>query len=206
MAGTIGTVLAVENADIYTYVQLDLGGEQVWYAVPTVELKVGEKVTAPDGMPMKNFHSKTLDRTFEVVYFADALSSPSVAPQTAGALPAGHPPIQPAAAPSYDFSNLRKPDGAKTVAEIYSTSAELAGSRVTVCGIAVKVSNEIMGKNWVHVQDGTGVAGSNDLTITTTNTVEVGATVTASGTVATDLDFGYGYKYAVLLQDAEVKN
>jgi hypothetical protein len=84
-------------------------------------------------------------------------------------------------------------------------AAALAGQTVAVRGIAVKVSNAIMGKNWVHLQDGSGDAGSNDLTVTATNKVEVGAIITASGTLATNLDFGYGYTYAVLLEDAAIE-
>ena len=200
VAERMGTVVATENAGIYTYVQLDLDGNKVWYAVPAVELQLGVKVVAPDGMAMKNFHSKTLDRTFELVYFADAIT-PAGGSQTPPALPADHPPISSA---GFDFSGIKKPQNGATVAEIYRDSAALTGNPVIVRGIAVKVSNGIMGKNWIHLRDGTGEAGSDDLTITTTNTVKVGASITASGTLSTDLDFGYGYKYAVLLEEATV--
>ena len=70
----------------------------------------------------------------------------------------------------------------------------------------MKVTNHIMGKNWIHLRDGTGDAASNDLTLTTTNTVKLGATITATGVLATNLDFGHGYQYAILLQDAATKD
>ncbi|MGW8313899.1 MAG: nucleotide-binding protein, partial [Desulfuromonadales bacterium] len=73
-----------------------------------------------------------------------------------------------------------------------------------VRGKVVKFSPQIMGKNWIHIQDGTGEAGSNDLTVTTNTTANVGDTVVISGTLTADKDFGYGYQYSVLVEDAEV--
>jgi hypothetical protein len=61
-----------------------------------------------------------------------------------------------------------------------------------------------MGKNWLHLQDGSGSEGTNDLTVTTTATAEVGDLVLVNGKVSVDRDFGYGYTYEVLLEDAEI--
>lgn len=61
-----------------------------------------------------------------------------------------------------------------------------------------------MGKNWLHLQDGSGVEGTNDLTVTTTTTVKVGDVVLVNGVVSVDRDFGYGYSYDVIIEDAEV--
>jgi hypothetical protein len=68
----------------------------------------------------------------------------------------------------------------------------------------VKFSQQIMGKNWIHLQDGTGAAGTNDLTVTTDGTANTGDTVVVTGVVTTDKDFGYGYKYDVILENATV--
>ena len=206
-AESTGTVVSTIDADSYTYVEIDIDGHSVWFAAPALELKPGEKVIAPAGMAMKDFHSKTLDRTFDVVYFVDAIPLADAVEETA-ALPAGHPPIQAGAAPfssGFDFSTIDKPEGGKTVAEIYRESDALAGAPVVVRGKVVKVANGIMGKNWFHLQDGTGEVGTDDLTVTTLDSVNVGDTVTAAGVLATNLDFGSGYKYPVLLQDAAVK-
>ena len=59
-----------------------------------------------------------------------------------------------------------------------------------------------MGKNWVHVQDGTGGSGTNDLTVTTNATAAVGDTVLVRGKLGADKDFGFGYKYDILIEDA----
>lgn len=203
-----GTVLSTVDAGGYTYAEIDVDGKPMWYAAPALKLKAGDQVVAPDGMPMNDFHSETLDRTFEVVYFVDSIPLAGTT-ENATALPAGHPPIQatacPAAPASVAFSDIEKPDGGLSVAEVYLESITLAGQPVMVRGKAVKVTNEIMGKNWIHLQDGTGQADSNDLTVTTTNVVSVGTISTARGILATDLDFGHGYTFSVLLQDATVE-
>jgi len=61
-----------------------------------------------------------------------------------------------------------------------------------------------MGKNFVHIQDGTGSAGTNDLTITTQDVVRVGDQVVATGVVTVARDFGAGYSYPLILEEASV--
>lgn len=203
-AAPTGTVVATEDGGSYTYVQIDTGAEKLWYAVPAIELTLGESVIVPAGMAMKDFYSQTLDRTFSLVYFAGGINRPAMQGK-AGGLPSGHPPINattPQESTDFDFSKIERPAGGKTVAEIHQESAVLSGKRIKVQGIAVKVSNHIMGRNWVHLRDGSGEPGTDDLTVTTTNLVEVGNTITASGLLATDRDFGSGYTYSVLLEEA----
>ena len=70
----------------------------------------------------------------------------------------------------------------------------------------VKFNQQIMGKNWLHIRDGSGEADAktNDLTVTTGVTAKVGDTVLVTGKLVLDKDFGYGYKYAVIIEDAKV--
>ena len=75
---------------------------------------------------------------------------------------------------------------------------------VILRGKVVKFNPEIMGKNWLHVQDGTGEKGMNDLTITSAARAKVGDTVLVKGKLVLDRDFGFGYKYALIIEDAEV--
>ena len=112
-----------------------------------------------------------------------------------------------AAAPpvKIDFTGIKKPKGGKTVAELYAEKSSLSGKEVTVRGKVVKFSANIMGKNWIHLQDGTGAEGSNDLTITTGSSAKVGDTVVASGVFAVNKDLGYGYKYDIIVEDAKIK-
>jgi hypothetical protein len=95
---------------------------------------------------------------------------------------------------------------ARTVAEVFAQRAKLDGKSVTVRGKVVKYNAGIMGKNWVHLRDGTGTAGKdNDVTVTTQDEARRGEVVTVQGTVAIDQDIGMGGQpYPVIIEDAKV--
>lgn len=205
--GKTGKVLETMDAAGYTYVQVDTGTEKFWAAAPQFAVKVGDDVVVPEGMPMPDYHSKTLDRTFDMVYFV-----PSVlvggAQSLSGDVPAGHPPMNggktTVATTDVDLSGITAAEGGQTVGDVFAKKAELAGKPVKIRGKVVKFTPEIMGKNWIHLQDGTGDAGMNDLTVTTSAMAQKGDTVMVSGTLVIDKDFGYGYAYDVIVEDAEV--
>lgn len=211
-----GTVVATMNAATYTYVQLDTGSAKVWAAAPQFAVKAGDKVVVAEAMPMKNYQSKTLNRTFDVVYFSGHVtvngmpSTPTepgapVASAAAGELPKGHPAIPAAAGPvAPDLTNIKRAAGGQTVAEIIAGKAKFAGQPIAVRGRVVKFNGGILGKNWLHVRDGSGAEGTNDLTVTTAATAKVGDLVLVTGVLATNRDFGSGYSYALIVEDAKV--
>ena len=97
------------------------------------------------------------------------------------------------------------PEG-RTIAELHAQRASLAGKPVAVRGKVVKFNGGIMGKNWLHLRDGSGTAEGkdNDLTVTTQDAVSKGDVVLVKGTVAVDRDFGSGYTYSLLVEEAKV--
>lgn len=224
-----GVVTETMNAANYTYVQVDNGQEKIWAAAPEFKVKKGDKVNIPEGMPMQNYESATLKRKFDVVYFVAEIGVGDKMPGGGAAMgmggaPAGMPAGMPAmpegqvlpegAHPKHDaataakeanvsFGSIKKAD--KTVAEIFAGQAALSGKEVSVRGKVIKYNPMIMGKNWIHLQDGTGAAGANDLTITTAADSKVGDTVLVTGMLTLNKDFGMGYKYGVIIEDAKVK-
>jgi hypothetical protein len=164
---------------------------------------VGDTVTVAGNIPMVDFYSSTLKKTFDKILFSSSITVGD-GEQASPTLPPGHPELVPAsAAVPTDFSDLSKAEGGYTVAELYAKKDELAGQDVVVRGKVVKTNLEVMGHNWVHLQDGTGEDGSNDLTLTTDAAAPaVGDTVTARGVLGTDKDFGYSYQYDVLVENA----
>jgi hypothetical protein len=230
-SGFSGKVAETMNAASYTYVLVETASGKKWAAAPQFSVKVGDTVAIGDPMEMRNYHSKTLNRDFDVVFFTGSVTVNGKAPvgvastpptgSSTAQLPQGHPPIggnaanpkMPAGHPdvsgasartSIDFAGIKKAQGGKTVAEIYAGKAKLAGQQTSVRGKVVKYNEMIMGKNWVHIQDGTGAVGSNDLLVTTADKVKVGDTVLVKGKVATDKDFGANYKYAILIEEAKI--
>ena len=207
VSGKSGKVLETMDSAGYTYIQVDTGSEKFWAAAPQLAVKVGDDVVVPEGMPMPDYHSKTLDRTFDMVYFVPSIVVAG-AENLAGDMPADPPPMNRGKivveTTDVDFSGITPAESGQTVADLFAGKADLAGKPVKVRGKVVKFSPEIMGKNWIHLQDGTGAAGTNDLTVTTSAMVKKGDTVIISGVLVIDKDFGYGYAYDVIIEDAEV--
>jgi hypothetical protein len=97
-------------------------------------------------------------------------------------------------------------EGAKlqTVAGLYKDKAALSGKEVSLQGKIVKVNEGIMKRNFLHLQDGTGDANSNDLIVTSQQSAKVGDQVLITGKVTLDKDFGSGYNYPLLLEATSV--
>jgi hypothetical protein len=167
-------------------------------------MKVGAEITIGNAMWMENFESKTLNRKFEHILFG-AIVAPGGA--AAAALPPGHAPVAPAAAGEVKADvKVEKAPGGKTIAEIYAAKASLKGAEVVIRGTVVKFNPEIMGRNWIHLRDGSGSAekGDNDITVTTAEVVVKGSVVTVRGKVGLDRDFTAGYAYPIIIEEAKV--
>ncbi len=205
-----GTVLETMNAAGYTYVFMDTGEDQRWVAALETPVQVNDVVQTDEGMAMTGFTSKTLDRTFNVVYFVASLQNLSrdsrTTAEVAGEVPPGHPAIGGAAEST--VANIEAYEQGKDIAYVYANKDELAGDSITLRGQVVKFNANILGWNFVHIQDGSGSAakGDNDLIATTTAEIAVGETVVLQGTIVLDKDFGAGYSYPVLLDDASLKS
>ncbi len=94
---------------------------------------------------------------------------------------------------------------AVTIKALYAGAARLNGKRVTVAGRVVKVNMNIMGKNWIHLKDGTGSKGTDEVVLTTNQSAKPGQRISASCTVAANKDFGAGYFYKVILENCVLK-
>ena len=171
----------------YTYIKVQEAKENYWIAMTQRKVKVGEQIKYNEQGWMQNFHSKTLNRTFEKILFA---SDASVAP--------------------VKQKKVQKPDvmdskylqaGTITIAELFAHREKYAGKSVRIRGVVAKTSMQIMKRNWVHLQDGSSFKGADDLVFTTSSaTPKVGDVVIAEGQVTLDKDFGYGYFYRVIVE------
>jgi hypothetical protein len=209
---TDGTVVETMNSGGYTYVRVDTAEGEHWAAAPEVAVEVGDNVSMPRGAPMTNYHSSTLDRSFELIYFVPYLAVEGAVPGE-GSGGAGDDDwakkhmqrIEKREPAEIDVSSIEKVEGGKTVAEIFDEKSELSGQAVTIRGKVVKSTPNIMGKTWIHVKDGTtSASGADDLVVTTTDAAEVGSTILATGTVKLDVDLGFGYQFDVLIEEARI--
>lgn len=205
----VGKVLEVKIVDNYTYLRLMTNEGEIWVAIVNAKAKKGETITIEKAMLMENFESKALKRSFKKILFGTlggAGNAAASAPATGSSLSMytskkklekiNEAPVLKASAAN-----------AMTVEEVLTRVAELKGKPVVVRGKVVKYNAEIMGVNWIHLQDGSGseADGSNDILVTSNGTAKVGDVVTVEGIVATDKDFGAGYSYKVLIEKATVQ-
>ena len=195
-------VMEVLQTTSYTYLKVLDGNKMQWLAVPRMEAKHGETYYYKGGNEMKNFRSSQLNRVFDSVLFL-------------GGIVSANPGKSMNADSTFSFSDsipesdrivleVKITEDQTTIAQLFSNSKKYTDHTVTVKGKVTRFSQSIMGKNWVHLQDGTEYNGDFDLVITTHDTVIVGNIYKFEGVIATDKDFGYGYFYSVLLEDAKI--
>ena len=218
----------VEKIDVsqYSYLRLATASGEKWTAVPRTDKKVGEEVGVGNVLAMQDYQSPELKRKFDVVYFGTlagpggdvAPMPPAMGGTSGGQMAAGGDSANPsqmaaqhqaalAGRPDVKVQKVAKATGAdaRTVEEIWSQRERLKGKTVTVRGQVVTFT-PAMGKNFVHIRDGSGDSEkkNNDVAVTTADTVAVGDVVTAKGVVATDKNLGFGYAYPVIVEDAKM--
>ncbi|HQR10978.1 MAG TPA: nucleotide-binding protein [Casimicrobiaceae bacterium] len=200
-----GSVLEVKDVDAYTYLRLKTADGETWAAVGKAPVKVGADVTIENPMVMNNFESKTLKKTFDKIVFGNLAGAGAAAPsKDLGQIHGGL--TKAADVKNVKVAKASGPD-ARTVGEIVAKRTELKDKPVAVRGTVVKFTGGVMGKNWVHLRDGTGSDkdGTNDLVVTTQDETKVGDVVLVKGVVRTDINLGSGYSYAVLVEDAKLQ-
>ena len=195
-----GTLAEKMDSGGYTYLRITTASGEVWAAVPQTQVTVGADVDVAVQMTMEAFASKTLNRTFDKIIFGTLAGG---APAMPAAVSTGGSPTAPAA-PVAPVAKAAGPSG-KTVAEIFEGKAKLKDTKVSVHARVVKVTEGVLGKNWLHLKDGSGAQGSDDITVTTTSRAAVGDIVTIHGVVHLDRDFGAGYAYPVLIEEATLE-
>ncbi len=202
-----GVVVEVKDVDSYTYLRLKTKNGETWAAVGKAPVRSGAEVTIENVTVMTNFESKALKRTFPSIVFGTLGGAGGSAVGPAADVAAAHAGIAKAA----ETGDVRVPKAsganARTVAEIMTKGAELKDKPVLVRGKVVKYNPGIMGKNWIHLRDGTGAAAdqTNDLLVTTTQQAKTGDVLTVKGVLRTDKDFGSGYSYKVLIEEATLQ-
>ena len=192
------TVNEVLQTSKYTYLNVKENGEDYWIAVPGRE--VDEKATYEyvGGLKKNNFKSEEFDRVFPTIYLVSGITEVRPSDDAITRAFAGIESDKP-------VSKIAPSEGSIALSDLFSDPSKYAGKKIKVKGQCVKVNNQIMGRNWIHIQDGTEMDGENyDLTATTQDNVAIGSTITVEGVITLDKDFGAGYRYDVIMEEATV--
>lgn len=195
-----GTVTYAKTAGSYTYIKLKESGKESWLAALPMIVAVGDQVEYVGGDTMKDFKSKAMNQTFDSIRFVarihvvnkdmpmDAVHRGSKAGNTLAVAP-----VQ---------GEIAKPKGGRTVAELFNDKDKLNGKKVLARAKVMKVSQNILGKNWVTLADGTGQSPSDKMVATTMETPAVGSVVNVSGLLKTNVNLGAGYQYKAIIEEA----
>ncbi|MCP4078458.1 MAG: hypothetical protein GY744_20040 [Gammaproteobacteria bacterium] len=204
-----GKVVEVIHVKSYTYLRLE--NPPKWIATSPTAISENTSIEFVDGVEMGKFYSKVLNRTFESIIFVPKISlmgqhkkPPShsamknEAHGTGNSVISKSVPVMPPAP-----GEIVPLSGGKTITDIIKTSAKLKSTTVKLRAKVMKFSKNILGKNWVTLQDGTGTSPDNKLRVTSSEVVSPGDLVEVSGTLMTDIDLGSGYTYKVILEKAK---
>lgn len=198
VSGNMHAAKALESlpTEKYVYVRVEEDGEEYWIATMNQPIEIGKTYYFKEGLLKVNFESKEYNRIFEKLYLVSSIVAENHGNQSGGMVnPTSKEPTQPI--------NVEKPikvEGSISIAELVSNKSKYAGKEVQISGICTKVNPNIMGRNWIHIEDGT--MDEFDMVITTDIMVPEGSVVTMKGMVATNLDFGAGYRYDLLIENA----
>ncbi len=192
------------EADKYTYLNVSENGEKYWIAVSKMPVEIGETYYYRGGLMKKNFFSKEHNRMFETVYLvSDIRKQPAASAAGGTAVDQALNRIQGNAVVDAGPINVKPAQGAVKLVDLFANMEKYNGKVIKVTGKCVKINPNIMGRNWIHMQDGTGE--NLDLTITTSENIPLGHVVTVEGTIALNKDFGAGYYYDIIMEGAVLK-
>ncbi len=189
-----GVVVDVLNGGGYTYLEIeDSFKKHYWAALEGVAINKGTEVRFSEEMRVKNFESKSLNRTFEDIIFASNLQYRTDKPEKGNL----------ALITEVVKESPYQQKDTLSVKEAIQNRASLNNKPIAIRGKVVKVSPNIMERNFIHIQDGTGEGNEvGRIVFTSKELPKVGDIVTARGIVSVDKNFGSGYMYAIIVESA----
>jgi len=204
-----GTVTHTKKAGKYTYLTLDQKGKEVWVATTSTHVLVGDVIDYSEALLIENFEAKSFNRTFDKIYFTEGVKivdGPSLSKDVSLPDDNVHKAIQKenitVTAPAK--GEIPKAENGITIEEIYSKLDVLEGKKVVVRARVMKVNKNILGTNWITIQDGTGSAPEDMLIALSSDIAGIADTITISGTIKTGINLGAGYKFKVVIDEASV--
>ncbi|MDX5583743.1 MAG: GW dipeptide domain-containing protein [Aureibaculum sp.] len=209
LSNELHTVIVKEvlKATRYEYLKVEEGKELFWIAVRKQDVKIGETYYYKRALLKTNFESKEHNKLFEKIYLVTNLVQADNHGNDNG--------VTTKIASSEKKINDSEPDqkvtknktkieqkGSITIAELVENYKKYEGKTVQISGKCVKVNANIMGRNWIHLKDGS--KDDYDLVITSDTFVAEGTMITVKATVSLNKDFGAGYQYNLILENGVI--
>lgn len=171
-----GKIIEVINASGYSYIKVKTKNDgSRWAAVLEGDFKKNEQVKVIYEFKIKQFKSKTLDKSFENIAFGLV---------------------------EENREKISQEVKRTTIDELVKKSSSFNNQIIQTEGIVTKVSRGIMHSNWVHIQD---EKGNKLVFRTNEDNIQLGDQVVATGKAATNLDYGHGYKYDIIILNTTIE-
>ncbi len=177
--GHKGKVLNTMDVEGYTYAEIENEGKKKWIASTHFDAKMGDTIEASEGILMTDFYSKTLKKTFKEIYFVTYV-------KVINEKKAADKPID------VNLSDFKK------------NKDKFNGKSVRFKALVTKVSNNIMGRNWLHVTGEGEKDSAIDIVVSTTDKVNVADRVIIEGVFSIDKNIGGGYQFPYFIEDGKV--
>jgi len=196
-------VLEILPTTKYVYLKVEENDLQFWIATIKQEINVGGTYFYKGGLLKTNFESKEHNKIFDKIYLVTSLVQASHGNDSKdGKLITKEPKQKDEQVSMSNTSDNNQKSGSIKIAELVENFKKYEGKTVQISGRCVKINPNIMGRNWIHIKDGS--KDDYDLVITSDTFVEEGTLITMKATVSLNKDFGAGYKYDLILENGTI--
>ncbi|WP_222983844.1 hypothetical protein [Flagellimonas meishanensis] len=189
----------------YIYIKVEEGGREFWISARKQPIEEGTAYLYNEALMKTAFESKEHQRVFDTIYLVTTLI-----PKKHGGESLMNNKMDDISKKAETIKNSvvsteerdRLYHGTVKVSDLVENPEKYAGKVVELSGECAKVNNGIMGKNWIHLKDGS--QDDFDLVITSATEIEKGDKITMRGIVRLNRDFGSGYSYDILVEEGEL--
>lgn len=184
----------------YTYLRVTEGTSNYWIAISKAEVAIGDMCIYTGGLKMHGFKSTELDRIFEELLLVSNISRAG----DNGVKSLFESMVDKEKEPTPTSNQkIKEVKGAIKISDLLANPKKYEGKEIIVTGRCTKINHQIMGRNWIHIEDGSGK--NQELTITTQDVLQLGEVGVFEGTISLDKDFGAGYRYEIIMENAKLK-
>ncbi len=195
-------VLEILPTDKYVYLRVEENDEEFWIATRKQEIELGSHYFYKGGLLKTQFESKEYKRIFDKIYLVSNVVPANHSQGAVGQVTNTSDQKAKTVNTKKEHSSTVDQDKFLKISELVNNKASFEGKVVELKGTCVKVNPNIMGRNWIHIKDGT--MDDYDLVITSSVAVPEGHEVAFRGTVTLNRDFGAGYTYELLVENGEL--
>lgn len=187
----------VLSSDKYVYLNVNEGNSQYWIVTRKRDVEIGETYFFSGGLLKTNYENKEINRVFDKIYLVSNIVSANH----------GNNPATINDHEMQGFADPKEPrifekEGSIKIADLLANPKKYEGKKIQLTGKCVKLNANIMGRNWIHLQDGS--KNDYDLVLTSKIAIPVGHIVTMTGTVSLNKDFGAGYQYDIIIENCDI--